>query len=206
VIGLMISASRKIHLADRLVRRGQWPKHELMGVELMDKTLGIVGFGRIGRRVAEIAKAIGMKILAYDIIEIPAELLRQTNTTLVSLEELLTNSDYVTLHVPLTDETRHMIDEKRLKMMKKTSYLINASRGAVIDEEALYRALREGWIAGAALDVFEREPPAGSRLLELDNVVLTPHVGAQTFEAQESAATMLADKILAELRTLQLIT
>ena len=206
VIGLMIAVSRKIALADKLVRAGEWPKHRLMGQELKGKTLGIVGFGRIGRRVAEMALTIGMEILAYDVIEIPREVLEKLRTRLVPLEELLANSDYITLHVPLTEETYHMIGEKELRMMKKNAIIINTSRGAVIDTEALYKALKEGWIAGAALDVFEQEPlPRDSRLIELDNVVLTPHIGAQTVEAQELAGTLLAERIVEELRRMNLL-
>ncbi|HID04322.1 MAG TPA: 3-phosphoglycerate dehydrogenase [Aigarchaeota archaeon] len=205
VIGLMIAVSRGIHVGDRLIRLGKWPKKHLVGTELHGKTLGVVGLGRIGRRVAEIARGFGMKILAYDVVEIPKEVLDALETKLIPLDELLRNSDYITLHVPLTEETRHMINEEKLKIMKRSAFLINASRGAVIDEEALYKALKEGWIAGAALDVFEHEPPAGSRLLELDNIVVTPHIGAQTKEAQELAATLLAERIVAKLREMQLL-
>jgi len=199
VIGLMICLARNIPAADRVVRSGGWPKHASMGLELAGKTLGVVGFGRIGRRVAEIAYAAGMAIQAYDVIEIPKQVLEKTETKLVDLETLLKSSDFITLHVPLTKETYHMLDAEKLRMMKPTSYLINVSRGAVVDEEALYEALSKGWIAGAGLDVFEHEPPTGSKLLSLDNVVLTPHIGAQTREAQEAAAVMLASKILDEL-------
>jgi len=205
VIGLMIAVSRGIHVGDRLIRLGGWPKKHLVGTELHGKTLGVVGLGRIGRRVAEIARGFGMKILAYDVVEIPKEILDALETKLIPLDELLRNSDYITLHVPLTEETRHMINEEKLKIMKRNAFLINASRGAVIDEEALYKALKEGWIAGAALDVFEHEPPAGSRLLELDNIVVTPHIGAQTKEAQELAATLLAERIVAKLREMRLL-
>jgi len=199
VIGMMICLARNIPAADRVVRSGGWPKHAGMGLELAGKTLGVVGFGRIGRRVAEIAHAIGMTVQAYDIIEIPTQVLEKTRTKLVDLETILKTSDFITLHVPLTKETYHMLDAPKLRMMRPTSYLINVSRGAVVDEEALYDALAQGWIAGAGLDVFEHEPPTGSKLLSLDNVVLTPHIGAQTREAQEAAATMLAGKILDEL-------
>ncbi len=206
VVGLMIAVSRGIHVGDRLMRLGEWPKKRLVGTELHGKTLGVVGLGRIGRRVAEIARGFGMKILAYDVIEIPKEILDSLETRLIPLDELLRNSDYITLHVPLTNETRHMINEEKLKMMKRNAFLINASRGAVIDEEALYKALKEGWITGAALDVFEHEPPTGSRLLELDNIVVTPHIGAQTKEAQELAATLLAERIVSKLKEMQLLS
>ena len=196
VIGLMIAVARKIAWSDRVMRAGKWPKSEAMGVELCGKTLGVVGFGRIGRRVAEIAYAMGMKIIAHDVIPIPEEVLAKTNTKLTSLEELLRSSDVITLHIPLTSETRHFINAEKIAMMKPTAILINASRGEVIDEEALIQALTTRRIAGAGLDVYEKEPPTGSKLLELDNIVLTPHIGAQTAEAQEAAATMLAKKII----------
>ncbi len=196
VVGLMIAVARKIAWCDRQVRSGKWPKSEAMGVELAGKTLGVVGYGRIGRRVAEIAYAMGMKVVAYDVIPIPEEILAKAGARLTSLEEVLQTADVITLHVPLTPETRHLIDASKLEMMKPTAILINASRGEVIDEEALYNALKDGRIAGAGLDVFEKEPPTGSKLLTLDNVVLTPHIGAQTREAQEAAATMLAKKVI----------
>ncbi|MCS7133270.1 MAG: D-2-hydroxyacid dehydrogenase [Candidatus Caldarchaeum sp.] len=196
VIGLMIAVARKIAWCDKVMRVGKWPKGEAMGVELAGKTLGVIGFGRIGRKVAEIAHAMGMKIIAYDVIEIPKEVLAKTETRMVTLEELLRNSDVITLHVPLTPETRHLINAEKIAMMKPSAILINASRGEVVDEEALVDALKNGRIAGAGLDVYEKEPPTGSKLLELENVVLTPHIGAQTAEAQEAAATMLAKKII----------
>jgi D-3-phosphoglycerate dehydrogenase len=196
VVGLMIAVARKIAWCDRQVRSGKWPKSEAMGVELAGKTLGVVGYGRIGRRVAEIAYAMGMKVVAYDVIPIPEEILAKAGARLTSLEEVLQTADVITLHVPLTPETRHLIDASKLEMMKPTAILINASRGEVIDEEALYNALKDGRIAGAGLDVFEKEPPTGSKLLTLDNAVLTPHIGAQTREAQEAAATMLAKKVI----------
>jgi len=198
-VGMMIAVNRKLLIADRSLRSGKWLKDELTGFELSGKTLGIVGFGRIGRRVATIAKAFDMTILANDIVEIPHEVLKKTETQMVGLEELLRRSDHVTLHTPLTESTRHLIDERRLRMMKRTSILINVSRGDVVDEESLYRALREGWIRGAALDVFSVEPPTGNKLLELDNVVVSPHIGAQTYESLEKMGNYLADKIITEL-------
>ncbi|MEM2238326.1 MAG: D-2-hydroxyacid dehydrogenase [Candidatus Caldarchaeum sp.] len=200
VIGLMIAVARKIAWCDKVMRSGIWPKHEAMGVELAGKTLGVIGYGRIGRRVAEIAYAIGMKILAYDVIPIPEEVLAKTSTRLTTLEEVLRSSDFITLHVPLTPETRHLIDAEKISMMKPSAILVNASRGEVVDEEALYQALSTGRLAGAGLDVFEREPPFGSKLLELNNVVVTPHIGAQTREAQQAAGILLARKIIETLK------
>jgi len=195
-IGLMIALTRKIIQGDIGIKQGRWLKRELMGSELYGKTLGIIGMGRIGRRVARLAKAFEMKILAFDIIKLDEELLDELGAKIVPLDELLTSSDFITLHVTLTEDTHHLINEERLSKLKKTSYLINASRGAVIDEKALLKALKRASIKGAALDVFEIEPPVSSELVKLQNVVATPHIGAQTEEAQELAATLLAEEII----------
>lgn len=195
VIGLMLSLARKIPLGDRGVKEGRWLKSEMMGFELKGKTLGIVGLGRIGSRVGSLAKAFGMKILVYDVIQLPEQLIKSLDAQVVDLDTLLSQSDFVTLHVPLTPETRQMMNRERLAKMKKGSYLINTSRGEVVDEEALYAALKEGWLAGAALDVFQHEPPT-SEAVKLPNVVCTPHIGAQTVEAQDAAGEMLAEKVI----------
>jgi D-3-phosphoglycerate dehydrogenase len=195
VIGFMLCLARKIPLGDRGIKEGRWLKGEMMGIELKGKTLGIVGLGRIGSRVGALAKAFGMKILVYDVIQLPEQLIKSLEAEVVDLDTLLTRSDFITLHVPLTPETRHMINRERLAKMKKGAYLINASRGEVVDEEALYEALKEGRLAGAALDVFEREPPT-SEVVKLPNVVCTPHIGAQTVEAQDAAGEMLAEKVI----------
>lgn len=199
-IGLMISTARGIHRGHLHLKRGEWIKGELLGTELAGKTLGIIGFGRIGRRVAEIAKAFRMRILVYDIVKPSKELLEKFNAEFVELEDLLERSDFVTLHVPATESTYHMIDEKRLKVMKKTAILINTARGSVVDEKALIKALKEGWIGAAALDVFEEEPPKDKELLGLDNVLLTPHIGSQTKEAQVMAAMAIAEKVTIALK------
>ena len=198
VLGLMLSLARKIPLGDRGIKEGRWLKGEMMGIELKGKTLGIVGLGRIGSRVGALAKAFGMKILVYDVIQLPEQLIRSLEAEVVDLDTLLSRSDFITLHVPLTPETRHLINRERLAKMKKGAYLINTSRGEVVDEEALYAALKEGWLAGAALDVFEKEPPA-SEVVKLPNVVCTPHIGAQTVEAQDAAGEMLAEKVISAL-------
>jgi D-3-phosphoglycerate dehydrogenase len=195
VMGFMLCLARKIPLGDRGIKEGRWLKGEMMGIELKGKTLGIVGLGRIGSRVGALAKAFGMKILVYDVIQLPEQLIKSLEAEVVDLDTLLTRSDFITLHVPLTPETRHMINRERLAKMKKGAYLINASRGEVVDEEALYEALKEGRLAGAALDVFEREPPT-SEVVKLPNVVCTPHIGAQTVEAQDAAGEMLAEKVI----------
>lgn len=195
VLGLMLSLARKIPLGDKGIKEGRWLKGEMMGIELKGKTLGIVGLGRIGSRVGALAKAFGMNILVYDVIQLPEQLIKSLDAKVVDLDTLLSNSDFVTLHVPLTPETKHMMNRERFAKMKKGAYLINASRGEVVDEEALYAALKDGWLAGAALDVFEQEPPT-SEVVKLPNVVCTPHIGAQTVEAQDAAGELLAEKVI----------
>jgi D-3-phosphoglycerate dehydrogenase len=196
-IGLMLAVARKIAFSDRRMREGYWAKKEAMGVELSGKTLGVIGIGRIGSAVARIAKyGFNMYILYYDVV-CRDDLNKELGAECVSIEELLKRSDIVTIHVPLLPETRHMINEEKLRLMKKTAILINTSRGAVVDTAALVKALSEGWIAGAGLDVFEEEPlPKDHPLTKLDNVVLTPHIGASTKEAQEKAGVEVARKIV----------
>jgi len=194
-IGLMLSLARKIPLGDRGIKEGRWLKNELMGIELRGKTLGIIGLGRIGSRVGALAKAFGMKIIVNDIAKLPEQLIKSLEAEVVDLDTLLSRSDFVTLHVPLTPQTKHLINRERLAKMKRGAYLINTSRGGVVDEEALYEALKEGQLAGAALDVFEHEPPT-SEVVKLPNVICTPHIGAQTIEAQDAAGEMLAEKVI----------
>ncbi|WP_276814146.1 D-2-hydroxyacid dehydrogenase [Desulfurococcus amylolyticus] len=196
-VGLMIAVARKIAFSDRRMRLGEWPKKQAMGIELNGKTLGIIGAGRIGSTVAKMCRlGLGMNILYYDIGR-NEQLERELGARYVDLETLLKESDVVSIHVPLTPETQHLINEKRLRLMKKTAILINTSRGQVVDTNALIKALKEGWIAGAGLDVFEEEPlPKDHALLKLDNVVLTPHIGASTVEAQEKAGIEVAEKII----------
>ncbi|MCD6189870.1 MAG: D-2-hydroxyacid dehydrogenase [Thermococcus sp.] len=195
-IALIFNVARKIAFADRKMREGVWAKKQCMGFELEGKTLGVIGFGRIGYSVAKMASAIGMKILIYDVNK-DYERAREVGGKFVELEELLKNSDVVTIHVPLLESTYHLINEERLKLMKPTAVLINTSRGAVVDTNALVKALQEGWIAGAGLDVFEEEPlPKDHPLTKLDNVVLTPHIGASTVEAQERAGIEVAEKVV----------
>ncbi len=195
-LALMFNVARKIAFADRKMREGVWAKKQCLGMELEGKTLGIVGFGRIGYQIAKIAKAMGMNLLLYDPYP-NEERAREVGGKFVELEELLKESDVVTLHVPLLDSTYHLINEERLRLMKPTAILINAARGPIIDTDALVKALREGWIAGAGLDVFEEEPlPKDHPLTELDNVVLTPHIGASTVEAQMRAGVQVAEQIV----------
>lgn len=193
-LGLMLSLARRIPSADLSTKRGRWEKAKFMGTELRDKTLGIVGTGRIGRAVGYKASAFFMNLLAYDVVQ-NKEFEKRAGCEYVDLQTLLKASDFVTLHVALTPKTRHMIGKRELGLMKPTAFLINTSRGEVVDEAALVEALKEKRIAGAALDVYEKEPPLNSPLLKLDNVILTPHIGASTIEAQREAGTIVARKI-----------
>lgn len=184
-LGLMLAVARKIPAADRDVRAGGWDRVRFTGVELAGKTLGIVGLGRIGRMVAERARAFGMTLLAYDPAIDPASAVaRDLGLRLVRLDDLLEASDVVSCHVPLAPETARLFDEDRFRRMKPGAVFVNTSRGEVADEDALLAALREGRLGGAALDVRRTEPPGPTPFDALENVVLTPHVGAFTAEAQ----------------------
>ena len=200
VIGLMLSMAREIPRADREIRNGNWIKKELMGSELKGKYLGIVGLGNIGKRLGRLARALNMNIIGYDVTPIDDEFSKEVGLMKADLDTLLSSADYVSFHVPLLDSTRHMINAEKLKMMKNTARIINTARGGVIDEEALYNSLKEGSLAGAALDVFEVEPATGNKLITLPNFVATPHMGAQTKEAQLLAANIIAEKIIQILR------
>jgi D-3-phosphoglycerate dehydrogenase len=200
VVGLMISMAREIPRADREIRNGNWIKKELMGSELKGKYLGIVGLGNIGKRLGRLARALNMNIIGYDVIPIDDEFSKEVGLMKADLDTLLSSADYVSFHVPLLDSTRHMINAEKLKMMKNTARIINTSRGGVIDEEALYNSLKDGSLAGAALDVFEVEPATENKLITLPNFIATPHIGAQTKEAQLLAANIIAEKIIQILR------
>lgn len=206
--GLILAITRRIVEADAFVRSGEWYSkktgwHPLMmlGFEVNGKTLGIIGMGRIGRAVAERAKGFKMKILYYDAYRLPPEMEEKLGAEYAPLETLLKESDIVSIHVPLTKETYHLISEKELKMMKPTAYLINTARGKVVDTEALVKALKEKWIAGAALDVFEEEPlPPDHPLTKLDNVVLAPHAASATTETRTKMAMLVAENLIAFLK------
>jgi len=200
VIGLMISMAREIPRADREIRNGNWIKKELMGSELKGKYLGIVGLGNIGKRLGRLARALNMNIIGYDVIPIDDEFSKEVGLMKADLDTLLSSADYVSFHVPLLDSTHHMINAEKLKMMKNTARIINTSRGGVIDEGALYNSLKDGSLAGAALDVFEVEPATENNLITLPNFIATPHIGAQTKEAQLLAANIIAEKIIQILR------
>ncbi len=195
-MGLILSMARKISIADKSVKEGKWEKKKFMGVELRNKTLGVIGMGRIGSQVVNRCKAFGMEAMAYDPY-LPEEVAKQMGVELTTLEKVLENSDFITIHVPLTPETKHSISTEQFELMKDTAYIVNCARGGIVDEDALYDALVNNKIGGAALDVYEEEPPAGdSKLFELDNIVLTPHIAASTKEAQRDAAIIVADEII----------
>ncbi|MBD2231085.1 phosphoglycerate dehydrogenase [Phormidium tenue] len=194
-LAMMMSMSRYIPSADRSVKSGEWKRKDFTGVEIYKKTLGVVGLGKIGSHVATVARAMGMKLLAYDPF-ISAERAEQLGCRLVELDLLFREADYITLHLPKTPETTHLVDEKALATMKSTVRIINCARGGIIDEAALAKALREGTIGGAALDVYESEPLGDSELRELDKaIILTPHLGASTEEAQVNVAIDVAEQI-----------
>ena len=200
VLGLMLSLAREIPRADREVRNGNWIKKELMGTELRGKYLGIVGLGNIGKRLGRLARALNMNIIGYDVVPIDEEFSSEVGLMKADLGTLLASSDYVSLHVPLLDSTKHLINAEKMGTMKNTSRIINTSRGGVIDEEALYEFLKDGKLGGAALDVFEVEPATSNNLATLPNFISTPHMGAQTKEAQSLAANVIAEKIIQILR------
>lgn len=194
-IALLVSMARQIPQARASMKAGRWEKKKFMGVELYNKTLGIIGFGNIGTHVARMAHGIGMNVIAYDPF-LNEERAKNLGVKVVELDELIKKSDFITIHTPLTKETKGLINAGRIAQMKEGVRLINSARGGIIDEKALYDALKSGKVAAAALDVFEKEPPEGSPLLELDNVVCTPHLGAASEEAQENVAIAVAEQVV----------
>ena len=194
-MSMLLALSRNIPLADLSLKSGEWKRSKFMGVELYGKTMGILGLGRIGTEVSKRAISFGMRIIAYDPF-LSREIAEALGIELVELKELFKRSDYISVHAPLTDETRHIISDKELALMKNGVRLINCARGGIIDEEALLRALDAGKVAGAALDVFEKEPPDfSSPLLKHKNVVVTPHLGASTKEAQVNVAIEICESV-----------
>lgn len=198
-IGLMLALARHLPAADAALRRGAWTKAEMTGVELEGKTLGLVGIGRIGRAVARRAAAFGMTILAYDPYLSP-ETIRAAGAEPRAFETLLAEADFVSLHLPLDEQTRHAFGAQALAAMKPGARLVCAARGGVVDEAALLAALESGRLAGAALDVFEVEPPGEAPIVRHPRVVVTPHLGAETVEAQARVAADIADEVLHALR------
>ncbi len=202
-LALILAVTKRLHEADSFVRKGEytcWQPMLLLDMELLGKTLGVVGTGRIGSLVAKkVHYGFGMKILYYDTIQ-NKELENKCNARKVSLDTLLKVSDVITLHVPLLPSTRHLIGRKELSQMKKTAHLINTSRGAVIDERALVSVLKKKCIAGAGLDVFECESKLAPHLVELDNVMLTPHIASSTVSAREDMAIKAAKNVIAAVK------
>jgi glyoxylate reductase len=197
---LLMAVARRVVEADRYVRTGQWKvgwhPDMMTGRDVHDATIGIVGAGRIGYAMAKRAKGFDMKILFYDVIPRP-EMEKDFDAKRTDIDTLLKEADFVSIHVPLMKETHHLMNEQKLKLMKKTAYLINNSRGPVVDEKALYKALKEGWIAGAGLDVFEQEPVSmDNPLLKFDNVVVAPHISSASLETRFKMAEMVADNLV----------
>ena len=198
---LLMAVARRVVEADNYVRSGKWKVgwHPMMlqGRDINGATLGIVGLGRIGCALAKRAKGFDMKVLYNDIIRRP-DFEKEYGIQFTEMDKLFPQADFVTINTPLTEQTHHLVDEKKLKSMKKTAYLINNARGPIVDEKALYKALKEGWIAGAALDVFEQEPTSKENpLLKLDNVVVAPHISSASYETRSRMAVMVAENFVA---------
>jgi D-3-phosphoglycerate dehydrogenase / 2-oxoglutarate reductase len=193
-VGHILSLARHIPAAHGALAQGQWKRSKYTGTELYEKTIGIIGLGRIGALITARMQAFGTNVVAYDPY-VTAARAQQLGVTLLSLDELLAQSDFITIHMPKTAETTGMISTEQLAMMKQSAYIVNVARGGLIDEDALYAALKSGRIAGAGLDVFVSEPPTDSPLLALENVIVTPHLGASTDEAQEKAGVSVAKSV-----------
>lgn len=199
---LLMASARRIVEADRYARSGEWKTWQwdlLWGLDVHGKTIGVLGFGRIGRAVARRALGFGMRVLYHDAVRATPEAERELKATYVDKETLLRESDFVTLHVLLSVETRHLVDERALRSMKKTAVLVNAARGPIVDEGALVRALSEGWIAAAGLDVFEEEPKIHPGLLPLTNLVMSPHIASASFDTRLAMSTLAVKNCLAVL-------
>jgi D-3-phosphoglycerate dehydrogenase len=194
-IAMMLSISRKIPQATATMRAGKWEKRKFVGVELYSKTLGLIGIGVIGTIVADRARGLKMKVIGYDPY-LSKEVAEKKGVELVSMDELLNKSDFISVHTPLTDETRNLVDKNSFKKMRNGVILINCARGGIVNEKDLYEAIKGGKVAGAALDVFEKEPAVGNPLLELEEVIGTPHLGASTGEAQENVSIAIAQQIV----------
>lgn len=194
-MGLMLSVCRELPRADATMKAGKWIKKELEGVELNNKTLGVIGFGRIGATTAQRAAAFGMKIIGYDPL-IPADEIERRGGKAVTLDELYAQSDFITMHIPLTPDSKNMLNAEAFAKMKDGVRIICAARGGVIEEEALLAALESGKVAAAGLDVFATEPPGATALVNHPRVVCAPHIGAQTVEAQARAAADISSEVL----------
>jgi len=195
VFSLMFSLARNVTQADSSMKGEKWEKKKLTGTELWEKTLGIVGFGRIGQEVAKRARAFDMRVLAYDVIDIE-QACQECGATNATFDEIIKESDYLSLHVPLFPQTKGMIGDVQFDQMKDTAFLINTARGGVVDEKALMKALDEGKIAGAGLDVFEEEPPSEWSLVKHPKLIATPHLASSTIEAQVRVGDLTAEKVI----------
>ncbi len=191
-IGHLLALARSIVDCTVSLREGKWLKEEFMGTEVNGKTLGIIGCGSIGRAVKKLAEGLGMNVLTVDVC---------VSEEFIPIDAMLPKADFISIHVPLTPHTRHLLSTKEFAKMKNGILLINCSRGGVVDEEALYQAIVQGKVKAAALDVFEQEPPKNNKLLTLKNVYATPHIGAQTFEAQLRTSKQIAQKVIEALET-----
>jgi D-3-phosphoglycerate dehydrogenase len=199
VFAMMFAMARNVTQADSSMKDERWEKKKLTGTELWNKTLGIIGYGRIGCEVAERAKAFRMRVCAFDVLDI-GQICMEMGTEKTELLDLIKRSDYITVHVPLVPETKGMFGEKEFALMKKTAFLVNTARGGVVDEKALLKALNDGEIAGAALDVFENEPPLEWELVKHPRLVATPHLASSTKEAQVRVGELTADKVIEGLK------
>lgn len=195
VFSLMFSLARNITQADSSMKNERWEKKKLSGTELWQKTIGVVGFGRIGMEVGRKAKAFGMNVLAYDVVNID-KACKEVGVKRADLNTIIESADYITLHVPMLPQTKGMIGEKEFKKMKKTTFVINTARGGVVDEKALLNALNAGQIAGAGLDVFENEPPTDWQLVKHPKVVATPHLSSSTEEGQVRIGELTVQKVI----------
>jgi D-3-phosphoglycerate dehydrogenase len=195
-ITFILSLSRNITNADSSMKAGKWEKKHLKGTEIHSKILGLIGCGNIGRLTAKYAKIFNMSIIGYDPFISQENMKKEGIEKIDDLETLMKKADYISLHLPHIPSTHHIINKNMLSKMKKTAYLINCSRGGTVDEKALYNILKERGIAGAGIDVFEKEPPINNPLLKLDNLILTPHLGANTIEGQIRAGTVCAEQII----------
>lgn len=192
-VGLMLAVARQIPYADEQTKKGGWPR--IKGIELYGKTLGVIGLGAIGKGVARRAKGFSMRVLAYDPV-IDEAFCRQYGVEIATFEEVLSNSDFISLHLPLKDQTRHIINSNTISLMKDGAILINTARGGLVDQEAVYHALKSGKLGGVGVDVFEAEPPGNLPLFELDNVVATPHMGSSTVDAIKAMANMAVKNLI----------
>ena len=206
---LLMAAARRVVEADAYARSGRWQRWQwdlLWGQDVHGKTLGVLGFGRIGRAVARRALGFNMRVLYHDAVRPSADVERELRASYADMDTVLKEADFVTLHTPLLPETRHLIGERALRLMKKSAVLVNAARGPIVDEAALVRALQERWIAAAGIDVFEEEPKIHPGLIPLDNVVLAPHIASASFDTRVAMATLAVRNCLAVLEGKPAIT